>query len=198
MPQGRAIKKWVYNWIPTYIQHFAGRNTNKQHQHLPGTTSKSNYKMLGSALLCTPNGDLPRPVWTPLRRCPNDQVTQIQCVCNLCGIAGPESANHANKHQAAIGQRALGSWHKKHWNLFVATAVACNCNCRFRYSCSLAFNKRSSTVWLPQPLLMQIIRNCIDYALGSQLWPLPLPFECQLKWPIKSSIVERRLALYVK
>lgn len=50
----------------------------------------------------------------PCRPYPTGQVTQIQCVCNLCGIAQPESANHANKHQAAIGQRALGSWHKKH------------------------------------------------------------------------------------
>lgn len=161
---------------------------------------------LQDALLCPALHSKWRPA-TPrldskhllLRRYPNDQVTQIQCVCNLCGIAGPESANHANKHQAAIGQRALGSWHKKHWKLFVATAVAaCNCNCRFRYSCSLAFNKRSSSVWLLQLLPMQIIRNCIDYALGSQLWPLPLPFECQLKWPIKSSIVERRLAFCLK
>lgn len=157
-----------------------------------------------SALLCTPNGDLPRPILTqtpPCRPYPTGQVTQIQCVCNLCGIAQPESANHANKHQAAIGQRALGSWHKKHWNLFVATAAAgraaaCNCNCRFCYS--LAFNKRSSTVWLLLLLLMQIIRNCIDYALGSQLWPLPLPFECQLKWSIKTGIAERWLALCVK
>lgn len=132
-----------------------GRSTNKRHQHF----ARNNVEIkLQDALSCTPNGDLPRP-----RPPHNIRVTQIQCVCNLCGIAG--QANHANKHhthsKAAIGQYArtpVGSWHKNHCILTGGSskmeAFCCHLPlplplpfARFRYSCRLAFSKRSPSYW---------------------------------------------------
>lgn len=107
------------------------------------------------------------PFWVGAS-CHRVRVTQIQCVCNLCGIAG--QANHANKHHTELqlaSARVPGSWHKKHciltggswkWNLFVAVAV--------RYSCSLAFNKRSRALcgcWCKSygiALIMHLAVNC--------------------------------------
>lgn len=138
--------------------------------------------------------------WRPATPPPphNIRVTQIQCVCNLCGIAG--QANHANKHhthsKAAIGQYArtpVGSWHKNHCILTGGSSKMEAFCCHLPDSVTVAVwhsanALRATGYWLLLLLLlmMQIIRNCIDYALGSQLWPLPLPFECQLKWSIKT------------
>lgn len=182
-----------------------GRSTNKRHQHLPGMTLKSNYKML---LPCTSNGDLPRPLqthththtiatleWPKFNASAICAALQARLIMLINTTHTHQSSNWPIRaHSWQLAQKPLHTYRRQLQNgsfLLPLPVARCQIPLQLPFGIQQTLSEHcvATGYWLLLLLLllmMQIIRNCIDYALGSQLWPLPLPFECQLKWSIKT------------
>lgn len=186
--------RYAWIWFQTLLDSASvvmwwhGRSTNKRHQHL--ARNNVEIKLQDALRPATP----PPPTHTILTfEWPKFNASAI-CAALQARLIMLINTTHTAK--AAIGQYArtpAGSWHKNHCILTGGSSKMEAFCCHLPDSVTVAVwhsanALRATGNWLLLLLLlmMQIIRNCIDYALGSQLWPLPLPFECQLKWSIKT------------